>query len=85
MSSSPIFQNKRWERIHVGALRGAAEYLPTRVKGSRVISGWTLRLEVPGTDLRIEGFGSTQDEARTLFLETAKQWLKDTNARPVIT
>lgn len=70
--------------MQVGALSGVAEYLPTRVKGSRVISGWSLRLNVPGTDYRIEGNGTTQEEALHFFLETAKQWLRDTNTRPVV-
>jgi hypothetical protein len=73
------------ERIQLGALRGVAEYLPTRVKGSRVITGWTLRLDVPGTDYRIEGFAATQEGAREMFIETVKEWLKDTNRKPVIT
>jgi hypothetical protein len=72
-------------RFEVGALRGVAEFLPTRVKGERVITGWTLRFDVPGTDYRIEGNGTTQDEALNYFLEVAKQWLKDTNRKPVIT
>ena len=76
---------KATEHIAIGSLRGTAEYIPTRVKGSRVITGWTLRLDVPGTDYRIEGNGTTQEEARAYFLETAKQWLRDTNRKPVIT
>ena len=76
---------KTTERIQIGALRGVADYYPTRRKGSRVLTGWTLRLDVPGTDYRIEGNGETQAEALAMFTETAKQWLRDTNQRPVIT
>ena len=76
---------KNTERFHVGKLSGVAVYTPTRVTGSRINTGWTLRYDVPGTDYRIEGNGSTQDEARYFFTETARQWLKDTNSKPVIT
>ncbi len=77
--------HKQTERIELGELHGVAEYYPTRARGDRLVFGWTLRMNVPGTDYRIEGFGTTQEEAHHMFLETAKQWLKDTNSKPVIT
>ncbi len=68
---------KSHERIDAGPIRGLAEYVPTRPQ-----PGWMLRLEIG--EHAIEGWGLTQDEAKFMLLETCKQWLKDTNQRPVI-
>ena len=58
------------EPIAIGPIRGLAEYVPS-------LMGWTLHLEIG--EHAIEGWGATQEEAKFMFLETCKQWLKDTN------
>ena len=64
--------------IELGPIRGLAEYIalaPPKV-------GWVLRLEIG--EHAIEGWGLTQDEAKFMFLETCKQWLKNTSRRIAI-
>lgn len=73
---------KARELIAVGPVNGWAEYIPMTAKGSKLTIGWMLRLEID--DHAIEGWGNTQDEARFMLEETARQWLKNTNLRPVI-
>ena len=65
---------KSHEPIAIGPIRGLAEYVPGHA-GTKAI--WLLRLTVG--EHAIEGWGATQDEAKFMFLETGKQWLKDTN------
>lgn len=69
---------KSAEPIRIGPVVGLAQYVP--IAAPRC--GWMLRLEIG--DVAIEGWGVTQDEARFMFEETCKQWLKNTNTRPVI-
>lgn len=73
---------KARELIAIGPVNGWAEYTPMTRKGSKLTVGWMLRLEID--DHAIEGWGATQDEAKFMLEETARQWLKDTNQRPVI-
>jgi len=65
---------KAAELVQVGPIRGLAQYVAIAHPGV----GWMLRLEVDD-DHVIEGWGVTQEEARFMFLETCKQWLKNTN------
>lgn len=65
------------EPIHVGQVKGLAKYARVRESG-----GWLLRLEIG--DVAIEGWGSTQEEAKFMLEETITQWLQNTSARPVI-
>lgn len=70
---------KAAEPIHIGPINGLAHYIPTRPPSA---PGWMLRLEID--DHAIEGWGVTQDEARFMFEETCRQWLKNTNAAVAI-
>lgn len=64
---------KAAEPIHIGPISGLAQYIPLAAPRA----GWMLRLEID--DHAIEGWGTTQDEARFMFEETCKQWLKNTS------
>lgn len=65
---------KSAEPIRIGPINGLAQYVAL----ARPAVGWMLRLEID--DHAIEGWGLTQDEARYMFEETCKQWLRDTSA-----
>lgn len=73
---------KQTERVELAHVAGVAEYIPSHAPGSKLLTGWMLRLEIG--DFAIEGWGPTQDEAHHMFKEVLGQWLKDTNRRPVI-
>jgi hypothetical protein len=69
---------KAAEPIRIGPINGLAQYVAL----AKPRAGWMLRLEID--DHAIEGWGLTQEEARYMFEETCKQWLRDTNLRPEI-